>query len=1084
MPNIKTKILAASIEEDQQRVAEQWAKTFQYGGDHLAVKMMKMTMACIYAGEFKVQRVGDKDNLRPPTDILCIADYLSHASRIVIDYQGLSKKNQDEFLCLFPKNDGKNGVISRTSTHSVHREGDKVVEVKSFTNGLIGQLSEYLIEPCDFGINIAMGGADQKNYVNNTITDNGYSGHVYFYRYDEEKLLMIGLEQSKPVDTSEFFNSFWSAPKDEMQCNYDQFDQSHSLIGASDVYTAAGSLYFSDVIYQIKLLCEKNILPPDKYGGMHLKLDDDNWPKIQNFLNDINKAINQEDAVLIELLRRTPESACEDKPKIHSYLAFNFKSYMDRIYQLFIADAALDNDETIKNVHDALLGKLILLQRGKNENIQSFFTEAERLINLSASPPNYQQAIERLKNLVNLQLKIDEKLNEEHTEILLKIEVDTLRQEIYALKTKLDLLHAGLQKLKTQPLFILQLQREIENLQCSCTQVFGDLTISSIQPETDITQETVSELENVKTRIESFLSSQPLKLSATDNFNTTMDILSIFVLFDDLVDYSSIDVKAIAVQFNEYLKFIARLVYKPDEGQTTNIFSQGYQPKSTNFDAGYAFVAQYREPIVLEHLFNINLANLAAGKSIGIARFQVYEKLFAEFCRNDTNANWQNIQNLLTLGSSFIGFLQKIQKAEDQDIISQLKLSSTQQILQFIQLHQEIIQQYGSNILSLTAEDSHFYPMTPEQLNALSDPQLLTICFEELDNLSSDSLIYTIVEDDELWQRVEDGIKTYQEELDKRADDIGQKKENLKKIRAFTETINSFNQALTLQNKLIHFEELERQVSTYPVEEVALKKIEPIRAQVLEETRQALEESQKHSEELRTRLRTQQEQFQSQLETQKNDYEQQPLHIFETLIKKFDDCDEAEKSENFAALKTAFEKLNEKDQPNYSPTLEKKHWQNQIYSHCSNDEIWQNCVKDRLNLFIHSTDFNSIVQDLCALKAFCDKASSHEFGHAYKQDVQNFYRDVLNTRLSKATPEQKINTMRALAHQHFKHRDKGWRLLADALMVISSLTLVGLVIAAARVSLGTSVFFSQAPTAREKVFNDYLKENRYFTQQA
>ncbi|HCA88813.1 MAG TPA: hypothetical protein DEO98_00430, partial [Legionellales bacterium] len=889
-------------------------------------------------------------------------------------------------------------------------------------------------------------------------------------------------------------------PEDDIQRGYEQFNQTHSLIGASDVYTAAGSLYFSDVIYQIKLLCEKSILPPDKYDGMHLKINDKNWPQIQEFLTKVNKATDQD--ALITLLKETPTSACKDKPKIHSFLFFKFENYMDRIYQLFIADAALDDDnKTIKVAHDALLKELISLQRGEHQNFDLFISEAEILITLSASSANYQQAIQRLIQLVELQRTLDPDLINTQKELLLETEIDALRQEIFTLYTTLRLLQ-DLPSLKTNPKFVTALQEYIKCLKEACDPsescLDKSLTLSSVMPATDITQDTVDHLENVKHAVEVFLSNEPLlKLAETNNFHTTMEILSVFIRTDrlDLIDYadnnlSKIYLNAMAVQFNQYVKFIAHLVYRPNEAQTMNIFvPEGYQPKNTDFDAGYAFVAQYREPIVLEHLFNINLANLAAGEPIGIARFQVYEKLFAEFCRNDINRNWRNIIVLLTLGSSFIGFLQKIQKAEDQDIISQLKLSSTQQILQFIPLHQEIIQQYGSNILSLTAEDSHFYPMTPEQLNALSVPQLLTICFEELDNLSSDSLIHTIVENEELWQRVEDGIKTYQEELDKRADDIGQKKENLKKIRAFTETINSFNQALTLQNKLIYFDLLERQVSNYPVEEVALKKIEPIRAQVLEETRQALketrqalEESQKHSEELGTQLRTQQEQFQSQLETQKNDYENQPIKIFDRRIEEFDDCDEAEKSEKLTTLETAFDKLHEKDKPNYSPTLEKKRWQNQIYSHCADDEIWQNCVKDQLNLFIESSDFNSIAKDLCALKAFCDKASSHEFGHAYKQDIQNFYREVLNTRLSKATPEQKINTMRALAYQHFKHRDKGWRLLADALMVISSLALVGLVIAAARVSLGTSVFFSQAPTAREKVFNNHLDKNRYVTQ--
>ena len=60
--------------------------------------------------------------------------------------------------------------------------------------------------------------------------------------------------------------------------------------------------------------------------------------------------------------------------------------------------------------------------------------------------------------------------------------------------------------------------------------------------------------------------------------------------------------------------------------------------------------------------------------------------------------------------------------------------------------------------------------------------------------------------------------------------------------------------------------------------------------------------------------------------------------------------------------------------------------------------------------------------------------------------------------------------MKICAHQEFEHRHYVPRLLADALMLISSLALIGLAVGLTRILTGHSFFFSAEKTRRETEF--------------
>lgn len=167
MRDKKFEILSCSIDQDQVNVAQQWANTFIHNSkDDHAVNMTQLLLACLACGDFGVRSYLSKSSeLQAPSTQLSIVDYVSHASRVILDYQELSEANRKELLKFFPAPGGDNKVFARSATHNVYRSGEgEIVEGKGFLLGVIGQLPEMIKSALDFGINIAMGGNGQKNF--------------------------------------------------------------------------------------------------------------------------------------------------------------------------------------------------------------------------------------------------------------------------------------------------------------------------------------------------------------------------------------------------------------------------------------------------------------------------------------------------------------------------------------------------------------------------------------------------------------------------------------------------------------------------------------------------------------------------------------------------------------------------------------------------------------------------------------------------------------------------------------------------------------------------------------------------------
>lgn len=512
MTHKKLNIVARTIEEDQFEVATQWANTFSRNPQQdIGTQMMQLTAACVAAGDFKIKpHLSNSNALQSPSDQLTVVDYLSHASRIILDYQELSVHLQRELLHYFPTPEATNNVVSRSATHNVTRKDNQIIEGKGILLGVYGQLpSLFLNVPRDFGVNIAMGGEGHLNFCGKKISSNGYSGHVYFHSNQVNHLLMVGLEQSAPSSAMSLLLGEAVYPEDEQQ-HHDQFGQGHSLTGASDIYTAAGSLYFSDPVYQVKLMLEKGCLPPDKYGAMQVTINDENWSLIKNYLDNLQKFVRK--ASLKELrdqLLQKPTTAKHAVSDYKSYIALDFDQYLKRINQVFIETSELTVKEKIelKSMEGKLLGHIKALQLGQVEHNVPFTILLEKIVKTERLPVEYKEAINRIKELFLAQLQIDTKLSTTHQELVLKEQYDVLYESrTRLLQQAVDVQYYFQSEHVEQDEaimdFLFQLNQQIARLQFphiqpSSFESMSDMTKSWVvydSPES-ITSQMVSELE-------------------------------------------------------------------------------------------------------------------------------------------------------------------------------------------------------------------------------------------------------------------------------------------------------------------------------------------------------------------------------------------------------------------------------------------------------------------------------------------------------------------------------------------------------------------------------------------------------------
>ncbi len=253
---------------------------------------------------------------------------------------------------------------------------------------------------------------------------------MYFHHQPNEHILMAGLEQSAPL--ASIREAIWrpdNIGSENDQKHHDQFGQAHSLVGAAGTFTAAGSLYFSDPLYKAKLLVETNSMPPQKFGGMHVSLNNENWQEVKRYLEQLNEnlILGNDDGVFTQLLQR-PSTARERVCEIESYIALDFKTYIKRI-EILLHNSPIDWVKHNHETHELLI--LIEKLQSADYSVLKEFKEAIQSLQVDKTlPKTYKRAIWRIHTLFERQINRDLSLEQAYKQILCQPKADKMTQDL------------------------------------------------------------------------------------------------------------------------------------------------------------------------------------------------------------------------------------------------------------------------------------------------------------------------------------------------------------------------------------------------------------------------------------------------------------------------------------------------------------------------------------------------------------------------------------------------------------------------------------------------------------------------------
>lgn len=406
---VKKSILERSLTEDQDAVRQRWVDTLLHENTDRRGKFVSsallFTFCLIRHAKFEVSTSGpdvQACDFRHPDHALQVADYLSHASRIIIDTENLSPAHRENVELIFGKaaNQLYHPVLeSRASTHALERDKHgAMVELKSQAHGTtellktgvqaIGSVGDIaglarnigIAGPAstDYGVDVSMGGFHKPNLIGQ-VSDLGKDGHVLIHHPAEGMHgIMVGLEQSRPITSldmtnvvqsgissaAHFISSIWAPSPSPKSSAEETFSDSssivssegksstshnadddpthglsgeHSWTGASDEYTAAGSLYFSNPLYQMKLLSEQGVETPKKYNGMRIVLSDDDFRAAHDAWQQLRQ--NRDENLYQSLLSTRPAYASTEVPdeiqRKNNFMSFLSKMSSSKIKAIF-----------------------------------------------------------------------------------------------------------------------------------------------------------------------------------------------------------------------------------------------------------------------------------------------------------------------------------------------------------------------------------------------------------------------------------------------------------------------------------------------------------------------------------------------------------------------------------------------------------------------------------------------------------------------------------------------------------------------------------------------------------------------------
>lgn len=230
------------------------------------------------------------------------------------------------------------------------------------------------------------------------------------------------------------------------------------------------------------------------------------------------------------------------------------------------------------------------------------------------------------------------------------------------------------------------------------------------------------------------------------------------------INIEQLNFSELAHYFNAYLKDLVaeceqRNLWEHAPQKTANFFVSSELEYEKTAEHGHAFIAQYKEGMILRRLFSLD------PQTLGTLRFKPYEAPTATYVKQHPNSPWVKLYALANAGLAIFSTLRTIHKSQQFAVDEAVKESCLQlkeQVGTFLRLKREMDGLFNEHEIlpsAVVAESAAFYSIDDNALNEMSGDQLATICLEELNPRRPTSLIVRILKNEALWLRLDVSLK-------------------------------------------------------------------------------------------------------------------------------------------------------------------------------------------------------------------------------------------------------------------------------------------------------------------------------------
>ncbi len=536
-------------------------------------------------------------------------------------------------------------------------------------------------------------------------------------------------------------------------------------------------------------------------------------------------------------------------------------------------------------------------------------------------------------------------------------------------------------------------------------------------------------------------------------------------------NFASVDQIQLIENFNRFVDDIAARSNNYNWGHHSNhniLVDYASKPAIDYLSHGDAFVPYYRESTIIRRLYTRSTDN-----TTGAARFQPYEVPNDSYLTKNSEATWSMLGKMLTNGSGIVNALRILNSkdiASDPELSADARETFNLSIKAFLSDYHRLQLPEDATPPS---ESEFFYPISDKELHVLTGEQLLTIALQEMDAAQSGQLLARILVNDQTSERMNTAFEKYGKEISERKDNPADKMAQLREWREQFESAKDKAEGYRslpefLQNECVNYQERRflNQLSCFQHDK----------------NKQQLHLLVNAFEKLPTFIQSMYE----------DDYIKAGNELIQTFINTVCKC-EATPDEKRTALASLDDMSN---YPQFTTTLDdnaaKKYRVIKLIKESNaSDDFFDVALSDKVlfNALAKRREPSSkgVIDDLLKLKAFYKQKRAlnkdNKYGDSYNQSLRSFYAEAINIRLSDKNIQDQAENILASAHVAFKPRHSTRRLVADVLMMVGSLFAgLGLAVGISRKIRGTSFFFSQAQTSREKdLLNNWLVEKAQLT---